>query len=298
MAARSMTGFARIRKSGDAGEISLTLKSVNHRALDIHTHLPVELEPYDPALRTAIRQRVARGHVDVRVVFQCAHATATAGLNKPLFEAYLAALDQARRDYGVHSPPDLHMALQVPGMLAPRASEDEPVEAAEPLLMQALDEALSALNTFREREGHALTEAMRTVNAGIRQDVAEMNALRGEVLPALRQRMTERLSEMLVDVPLDPQRVAQEATLLADRSEIAEELARLRVHVDELDQLLERSPEIGKKLDFLLQEMNREATTILSKTSGLGEMSLALTNRALDAKSQIEKIREQALNLE
>jgi len=298
MGARSMTGFARVRKTGEAGEILLTLKGVNHRALDIHTHLSPELEAFDPQIRSAVRQAAGRGHIDVRASFTPLHAGPAAGLNKPLFEAYLAALEQARKEYGVHSPPDLHYALQVPGMLTPRTEGEEDDTALGPLLLSALAEALAAFNAFREREGQALTSAMAALNTGIRSDVAAISTLRAEILPALRERLTERLKELLADSPVEPQRIVQEAALAADRSEIAEELARLKVHVDELDKLLASSAEVGKKLDFLLQEMNREVTTILAKTSGLGEMGMAITHRALDAKSQIEKIREQALNLE
>jgi uncharacterized protein (TIGR00255 family) len=125
-----------------------------------------------------------------------------------------------------------------------------------------------------------------------------MEELRAGVLPALRARLEERLAELLKGTGLEPQRLAQEAALLADRSDIAEEIARLKVHATELDQMLQSGGEVGKKLDFMLQEMNRETTTVLSKTSGLGEIGLKLTDAALDAKSQIEKIREQALNLE
>ena len=298
MGARSMTGFSRVRRSGDAGEMIVTLKSVNHRALDIHTHLTAELEEFDPLLRTAIRESVARGHIDARVVFTPQHAGPASGLNKALFEAYLAALEQARKDYGVHSPPDLHCALQVPGMLAPREVSPDSDPTVETLLREVLTDALAAFNAFREREGAALAGAMRTVNESVRRGVESIADLRLTVQPALRERLTQRLLELLADTPIEPQRVAQEAALASDRSEIAEELARLRVHVAELDKLLAGGVEIGKKLDFLLQEMNREANTILSKTSGLGEMGLPITNLALTVKSQIEKIREQALNLE
>lgn len=298
MAIRSMTGFARVRRSGESGEIIVTLKSVNHRALDIHTHLPADFDPFDPAVRAALRRRIARGHVDVKASFTPLHAGPAAGLNKPLFEAYLNALDQARGAYGITAAPDLHAALQIPGMLAPRAEATDEDATLEPLLLAALEDAITALNQFREREGQALAEAMREANARVRTAGEAISAGRANVTPALRERLSQRMAELLADAPLDPQRVVQETALAADRSAIDEEIARLMVHVKELDQLLTTGAEIGKKLDFLLQEMNREVNTILSKTAGLGEIGLAISGHALDAKSQIEKIREQALNLE
>jgi uncharacterized protein (TIGR00255 family) len=125
-----------------------------------------------------------------------------------------------------------------------------------------------------------------------------MEEIRASALPAFQKRLSDRLGELLAGFALDPQRLAQEAAILADRSDIGEELARLKIHSAQLDKLIEDGGEMGKKLDFLLQEMNRETNTILSKTAGIGELGLGVTDLALAAKSDIEKIREQSLNLE
>jgi uncharacterized protein (TIGR00255 family) len=298
MNVRSMTGFARARATNEKGEAVVTLKSVNHRALDIHAHLPSDLDPYDPGLRTIIKKFVTRGHLDLRVSFIPAAAAEAPGLNKPLLASYLAAARQARDEFGVPGDLDVNSVLRLPGLLSPpNGAEDDELDL-EPLLRAALEQALRLLNQFREREGLGLASAMRECCAAIRTDAESMEELRIGVLPALRARLEERLAEVLKGTGMEPQRLAQEAALLADRSDIAEEIARLRVHATELDQVLQGGGEVGKKLDFLLQEMNRETTTVLSKTSGLGEIGLKLTDAALDAKSQIEKIREQALNLE
>ena len=293
-----MTGFARARRADEQGEVVVTLKSVNHRALDIHSHLAAELDAYDPVLRGVIKQHVARGHLDLRVSFTPVITPDSAGLNRPMLEAYLAAAKQAKAQYGLPGELDINALLRIPGMLASRDGGAEEEPNLEPLLIATLQDALASLNQFREREGAELAQAMRTCCAAIGQDAAEMESLRGDILGALKTRVEERVAEILKGAPLEPQRLVQEAALLADRSDIAEEIARLKVHAAELDQLLAHGGEIGKKLDFLLQEMNRETTTVLSKTSGLGELGLRITNAALDAKSQIEKIREQALNLE
>lgn len=298
MSLRSMTGFARVRQSNELGEITATVKSVNHRALDLHTHIPGELEQFEPLLRGVVKKFVTRGHVDVRISFVPAHSTAAAALNRPLFEAYLLALKEAERDYHVAAPPDIHKALRIPGMLAqPSEEEDAPAEL-EALVTAALEGALAALNAFREREGAEIRTLLKSLNADIRRDAVEVEKLRAPAVEHFRSRLEERLAELLKGVAMDPQRLAQEAALLADRSDITEELGRLQVHSRELDALLDKGGELGKKLDFLMQEMNRETNTILSKTSGVGELGLKITALGLEAKANIERIREQVLNLE
>jgi uncharacterized protein (TIGR00255 family) len=162
----------------------------------------------------------------------------------------------------------------------------------------ALEEALDALNRFREREGGEMAAEIMERCAAIRQGVGRMEEIRSGAVPAFHKRLQERLTELLRAAAIEPQRLAQEAALLADRSDISEELIRLKTHAGELAQLVRAGGEIGKKLDFLLQEMNRETNTILSKTGGLGELGLTITELALAAKSEIDKIREQSLNLE
>jgi uncharacterized protein (TIGR00255 family) len=297
MKVRSMTGFARVRRVTKLGEIIATLKSVNHRALDIHSHLPAELEPYEPALRAAIKQSIARGHVDVRMAYLPTVLIDGPGLNKPLFEAYLGAFRVAAKEYGLEADPDLNAAFRIPGMLSQRGEPDENPEL-EAEVVATLTEALSSFNHFREREGAELAAAMRACCAEVIRDAAELERLRTLALPAFRARLEERIAELLKGANIEPARLAQEASMLADRSDITEELARLKVHAEELDAILARGGEVGKKLDFLLQEMNRETTTTLSKSAGAGEVGMKITERGLAVKSNIERIREQALNLE
>ena len=154
------------------------------------------------------------------------------------------------------------------------------------------------LNAFREREGEATAAEMRQRCDNICDLVARMEKIRAGAVPAFQKRLREKLADLLHGAGIEPQRLAQEAALLADRSDIAEELVRLRTHAAQLENLLAGGGEIGKRLDFLLQEMNRESNTILSKTGGLGDLGLTITDLALAAKSEIDKIREQSLNLE
>lgn len=292
-----MTGFARVRKSIPEGEIVVSLKSVNHRGLDLHFHLPAELEALETDLRNLIKNGLARGHVQVHVFFTRSETAAAAPLNRSLLDAYFRAFREAAEQYQIKAAPDLNAALGIPGMLS-GAPEEEPGAGVAEAVLEAAREAVVALNQFREREGAATAAEIRTRSAAIVRLVDRMQQIRAGAVPAFHKRLRERLAELLQGISLDPQRLAQEAAILADRSDISEELQRLRTHTEQVDQILAAAGEAGKRLDFLLQEMNRESNTILSKTGGLGELGLTITELALTAKSEIDKIREQSLNLE
>jgi len=292
-----MTGFARVRKTTPRGEIVFSLKSVNHRGLDLHFHLPPEMDAIENDLRGAVRNGVARGHVQVQVSFLRAPDAGAALLNRELLDAYMRAFREAAGLYHLEGTPDLNSALRVPGVLGAAGEEELEAEVSQAVL-EAAREAVAALNVSREREGAAMAAEMRDRCDRICGLVARMEEIRAGAVPAFQKRLRERLAELLHGTALDPQRLAQEAAVLADRSDISEELVRLRTHAAHLDGLLASDGEIGKRLDFLLQEMNREANTVLSKTGGLGDLGLTITDLALAAKSEIDKIREQSLNLE
>jgi uncharacterized protein (TIGR00255 family) len=294
---RSMTGFARAQASTERGEVTVSIKSLNHRGLDLHFHLPAELDPLEGAMRAAIKRSVTRGHLDIRASFAPLQETAGGTLNEPLFRAWLAAFQQAAAAAGFSAEPDLNQAFRIPGMFGvpPEQPGDADVEKD---VVAAVEAALDALNQSRAREGEELVTVIRLHNDAITQYCIEFEDIRARALPALQTRLNERLRELLRGISLDPQRLAQETALLADRSDIGEEIARLRIHSKQLEALLDAGGEVGKKLDFLLQEMNRETNTILSKTTGIGELGLRITDLALAAKADIEKIREQSLNLE
>jgi uncharacterized protein (TIGR00255 family) len=222
---------------------------------------------------------------------------AGSALNKPLLAAYLSAFQQATAEFGLSGKPDLNVALRIPGMIRGDATPELKPEI-EKVLVALMDEALEILNKFREREGATITEEMRSRCAVILEQVTKMEKIRSKATSVFQKRLKERLQDLLRGASIEPQRLAQEAALLADRSDVSEELIRLKTHTGQVDALLQAEGEVGKKLDFLLQEMNREANTILSKTGGLGELGLTITDLALASKSEIDKIREQSLNLE
>ena len=292
-----MTGFARVRRTIADGEVVVSLKSVNHRGLDLHFHLPPELDPLENDVRGILKEGMARGHVQVHISLLRTAGGPGGAWNRALVDGYMHAFQEARALYGVEGQPDLNAALRLPGVFSAEAA-DEPDEAVGETVRVATREALAVLNQFREREGAATAAEMSQRCQAICALVTRMEQIREGAVPAFQKRLRDKLSDLLHGTGIDPQRLAQEAALLADRSDIAEELVRLRTHAGQLAQMLAGDGEVGKRLDFLLQEMNRESNTILSKTGGLGDLGLTITELALAAKSEIDKIREQSLNLE
>jgi uncharacterized protein (TIGR00255 family) len=296
---RSMTGFARARRPLGDGELVVSLKTLNHRALDVHVHAPSAADPFENAVRGLVKSRLTRGHVEVRIALPAGVLNAgSAAHNRTLLEQYLGAFQQATREHNLNSQPDLNAALRIPGMFGEVAESPELPPGTEAALLDALGAALDELNEFREREGAAIAKEMVGHNARVNVAAEEMETLRAGAQQVFENRLAERLKDLLKGVQFDPQRLAQEAALLAERSDIGEELARLKIHSAQLTALLDAGGEAGKRVDFLLQEMNRETNTILSKTSGAGEIGLKITELGLAAKAAIEKIREQSLNLE
>jgi uncharacterized protein (TIGR00255 family) len=292
-----MTGFAQVRKPSGEGEIAVSLKSVNHRGLDLHFHLPPELDAIENDIRTVIKNACARGHIQVQVTWTRTTG-GTVGLNKPLLAAWLEAFREAMQLYPFpNQQPDLNAALRIPGMLNGGTGPELGEEFVQSV-MESVEEALAALNQFREREGEAMAVEMRQRCQTVAGLAANIEGIRAGATPAFQKRLREKLADLLGGAGTDPQRLAQEAAILADRSDVAEELVRLKTHTAQLAAILDGTGEVGKRLDFLLQEMNREANTILSKTGGLGDLGLKITDMALAAKSEIDKIRELSLNLE
>jgi uncharacterized protein (TIGR00255 family) len=300
MPIRSMTGFARVARSTPSGELTLTIKTVNHKGLDMHFHVPAEFDGVEPALRSAIRKRVVRGHVQVQVHFKRNGAAPGAlNINEPMLSAWLESFHQIAKRLGIDSKPDLNQALRLPGMMVLGVPESAVPDASlEQEALAAVAEAIEELDEFRVREGQAIEDDVRIRAANLADLVLRMEEIRTRALPHFQQRLRERLGELLGGTHIDPARIAQEAAILTERSDISEELVRLKTHALQTGALLSAEGETGKRLDFLLQEMNREANTILSKTGGLGDVGLTLTDLGLAAKAEIDRIREQSLNIE
>jgi len=294
-----MTGYALVRRQTSVGEFTVSLRSVNYRGLDIHFHHPGELALFENASRALLKQNIRRGHVDVRFsLAKEADTTIGPSYNRDLLSRYLAAFHQANAEFGLDDKPDLNLLLRVEGMFTPVESTKPLDSSLESEILNALDDCIQELNQYREREGQELQAALVKEAQAITDHANRIAEIRREALPYFQKRLKERLSELLEGISVDDGRLAAETALLADRSDVQEELTRLIIHTEELRRMLDEGGEVGKRLDFLLQEMNRETNTILSKTSGIGDAGLTITNLALATKANIEKIREQALNLE
>ena len=301
-----MTGFAQVKgevqRENAAGAnasngrlaFSLSLKSVNHRFLDLHFRLPSGTDGLEMQLRRLLKEKMARGHVEVTLSLE-RNSSETFALNREIVGGYIAAFRAAAAEFSLAAEPDLNAVLRIPGALdSANDSADGAIEAA---VMAQVGEALSRLNQMREEEGRGIARELRERMTHLVEAGKNVQQHRRAVLQNYSERLQSRLQELL-GATVDKERVLQEAALLVDRSDIQEEQVRLENHVQHFLGLLDAGGEIGKKLDFLLQEMNREANTLLSKTSGLAGEALKITEAGLAMKSEIEKAREQVQNLE
>ena len=294
----SMTGFARV--AGWVSEtlgFSLSLKSVNHRFLDLHMRMPSGAEGVEMQLRRILKEKMKRGHVEVTLSLERSQK-AEAGYDHALVAAYVEAFRAAAAEHGLKEEPDLNSVFRLPGVLMSEArSSDEDLKSVEEAVLREVDGLVIALNSMRAQEGTALADDLRAGMQRLRALVDEAALLREKVQQAYFERLTQRMKTM-VDGGFDQDRILQEAALIAERSDVEEEVTRLRTHIDHFTGLLDDGGEVGKKLDFLLQEMNREANTLLSKTSGVAGNGTRITEAGLGMKSEIEKAREQIQNLE
>jgi uncharacterized protein (TIGR00255 family) len=301
-AVKSMTGFAEARAEHDGWALRVSLRSVNHRFLDLHLRLPEGLESLETEIRRVLRERLRRGHVDVTLRVDPA-GTSAVQINKEMAEAYLKAATDLRKQFGFSAEPDLIAMLRLPGVVAVAGSSAGALNEEQLARLAAnagacLQQAAARLDEMQRVEGAALAADMKSRLAKIHSHSKKVLAMASDLRPAYAAKLEARIRELLGETPVDPSRIAQEAAILAERGDTAEELSRLASHVEQFGKLLDTGGEIGKKLDFLLQEMQREANTLLSKTPGVEASGLAITDLALEIKSEIEKLREQAQNIE
>jgi uncharacterized protein (TIGR00255 family) len=298
----SMTGFARVQVrvpvGGEEEQLSytLTVKSVNHRFLDVQLRLPNGLDALEMELRRVMKENLVRGHVDLSLSVDRASQQKT-GYNRELVSGYLDAYHSAREEFGLAGEPDLNVALRMPGALQTESRGDGDLDAIAASVQQQIGPLLEELKTMRAREGESLTAILH----GTLDRLAEATDNVAQLRPEIEQRYQERLSQRLAAATgpdFNRQRVLEEVAVMVERSDISEELERMTTHIGHFRELLAGGGEVGKKLDFLLQEMNREANTLLSKTGGVGGKGTRITELGLAMKAEIEKTREQIQNVE
>jgi uncharacterized protein (TIGR00255 family) len=294
----SMTGYASLRGSvRDSVTFTLTMKSVNHRFLDLHMRLPSSCDALELQLRRMLKENLRRGHIEVTLQLE-RRANTEIQLNEALLDAYVHAFRRAAELHGVPNEADLNAMLRIPGVMSAEGGAGE-IEGLDAAVLSQIVPLVGKLNEGRGQEGASLAAELRASMLRLQAFSEEMAGLRNGVREAQFERLRSRLIELTQGVAVAEERLLAEAAVLAEKSDIEEEIVRLRTHVERFVAMLDEGGELGKRLDFLLQELNREANTMLSKTSGAaGENSLRITELGLEMKAEIEKAREQVQNLE
>jgi len=297
----SMTGFARVQANVPLGSqeqlnYTLTAKTVNHRFLDVQLRLPQGADALEMELRKALKENLVRGHVELTLQVD-RNSQQKAGYNRDLVAAYLVAFAAAKSDHQLTGEPDLNVALRMPGALTTENRGDGDLSALEESVRQQIGPLLEKLKQMRAREGDSLAEILNGTLDRLAEATEQVAKLRPEIEQRYQERLTQRLTAA-TGSEFNRQRLLEEVAVLVERSDIAEELTRLTAHIGHFRELLAVGGEVGKKLDFLLQEMNREANTLLSKTGGVGGKGTRITELGLAMKAEIEKAREQVQNVE
>ncbi len=298
----SMTGYAGSATSihlPHVGEVRvlLALKSVNHRFLDLQLRLPAGYDALEMELRRILKEEFARGHVEFSLSLD---RSAQSGLtiNRPALAACVEAFRSASREYGLETEPDLNVLLRLPGVLQQESVVgEEDQRALAEFVLEETRRLIPALKAMRACEGAELARLLQMAMLQMEATVGRLERLQPEITARYEQRLQQKI-ESLIAGEVNRQRLLEEVALLADRSDVSEELERLRTHIRHFRDLLLAGGEVGKKLDFLLQELNREANTLLSKTTGVAGKGTEVTELGLALKSGIEKAREQIQNLE
>ncbi|HUN89891.1 MAG TPA: YicC/YloC family endoribonuclease [Terriglobales bacterium] len=295
MTIRSMTGFAQVKGHvNDQLAFTIALKSVNHRFLDLHLRMPADTDALEMRIRRILKEKLSRGHVELTFSLERAGSNGFA-LNNEVVSGYVQAFRSAAEANGIKAEPDLNAILKMPGALEGSVEADE--EHLEAAVLPKLDEAIAKLDHMRADEGKAIERELRDRIARLANAAAEIDKYRDVILKAYMEKLQSRLQELLSS-QVNHDRILQEAALMAERSDIQEEVVRMQTHIKHFLQHIEGGKEVGKKLDFLLQEMGREANTMLSKTSGVVGDALKITEYGLAMKAEIEKLREQVQNIE
>ena len=291
---KSMTGYGRSSFVGDDFSVAVDLKTVNNRFLDVHLRLSSEITSLEAIVKRRVNTRLSRGRVDLAVTFERT-TQVQYELNRPLIAGYVNALRTIQQEFQLPGEPDINIVARLPGALQPaRDGLDERMVAG---VEQAVDQALDELEKMREQEGAALREEMRERLDRIESLVPLIEGAASGLVEIYRLRLQRKISELVnrggQTMEIDPGRLAQEVAYLADRSDVSEEMVRLRSHISQFREALDSTADTGKMLDFLLQELNREANTTLSKST-----DLAIKESALAIKAEVEKLREQVQNVE
>ncbi len=288
----SMTGYGTGSAQKDDFTVSVEIRTVNHRFLDLHVRLSREYLFLEGEIQQLVRNALDRGRVEVNVTIQNLSAAAFL-VNSNLARGYLEAAGRLKQEFNLQDSLDLKSLLSLPGILQNKETAADNAGALSGLVNRGTNEALEGVIQMRRREGEALRTDMLRNLFSVEESAKRIQELSVNSAAENMQKIRERLGQLLPQGGIDPQRLAQEAALLADKCDISEEVARLKSHIEQYHALMNGKEKAGKKLDFLLQELQREANTILSKSG-----NLEVSRSAISIKADIEKLREQVQNVE
>ena len=292
---RSMTGFGRAEVTGETLVVTVEARSVNHRHLDVGVRLPNAFAGLDSDVRRIVQGRLDRGRVDVSVQVSplSSQSAKTVRVDVALAQRYVEQARQLARDVGLAGDVELGWVLQRPGVLEQTDAPAAEPATVWPLIADALGRTLDELVERRTTEGAALASELRALAGAFAGVHADMTARAPLAATRREERLRERMGAMLAGTDVDESRIATEVAVWAQKTDVTEELARLRAHLEEFGLMLDKGGSVGRQFDFLMQEMNREVNTVASKAD-----DLELSQAALGAKGLLEKIREQVQNLE
>jgi uncharacterized protein (TIGR00255 family) len=291
---QSMTGYGTGLAQRDETGVTVEIRTVNHRFLDMHIRVPRDYAFLEIEIQQAIRGVLTRGRIDVSVSVEAA-ASPELLVNSTTVRTYIEAAARLRDKFQFQDALDLKTLLSLPGVLQNRevAMGTAADRGIQEVVLDALRQALEGVSKMRRQEGEALHAEMTRYLESIREKTGSIGSIAPSTVLEYKSKLEERLAQLLPQNGLDPQRIAQEVALLAEKCDISEEIARLQSHTEQFSGMLNSGEQVGKKLDFLLQEMQRESNTILSKAANLD-----ITRLGIAIKSEIEKLREQVQNVE
>ncbi len=290
---RSMTGYGKGEHMANDYRFVVEMKSVNHRYNDISVKLPRFMNELEDAIRKKAMQYIARGKTDIYITFETfSDNDVVVKINEPLAKAYTEKLYELEQKFGVYSKYKLDLVARFADVISVEKAEEQKDVLWEALL-PALDEAILKFVEMRQKEGEALVNDILKKRELIQQMTEQIKKRSPIVVKEYKEKLQNRIKELLSGVEADEQRIAMETALFADRSCVDEEITRLESHIIQLKEILQKGGQIGRKLDFLVQEMNREVNTIASKAN-----DIEITGITIEMKSEIEKIREQIQNIE
>lgn len=291
---RSMTGFGRSQLSAHQRDITVEMKSVNHRYFDCNVRLPRIYSFLEEAVKSRVQERVSRGKLEVYISIDTAKekTPVTVTVNEAVLQSYLNAADLIHEKFGLNSDISVSRAMSLPDVLNVEKAEEDEEELKLDILL-ALDQALDEYMAMCAREGQRLVDDIIYRIDLIRDLVDKIEVRSPKCVEEYRQKLEARMQEVLSNTMIDPQRILTEAAIFADKTAVTEEIVRLRSHLNQLSDMLKNGGAVGRKIDFLVQEFNREANTIGSKGN-----DLEIAQFVVDLKAEIEKIREQIQNIE